>query len=89
VRQPRLTQALLCTVAVLLALNLAVGLANGPSPSAGLVQTAHAQGTTNSAQQREQMIAQLKAVSAKLDAVSAKLDGTLTVRVEGGVDIND
>lgn len=88
-RQSRLIQALLATCALLLALNLAVALTDGPAPATGLVQTAHAQGATNAAQQREQIIAQLKSVSSKVDALSSQLNGTLTVRVEGPVEIND
>ncbi|MEM0913755.1 MAG: hypothetical protein AAGB29_03420 [Planctomycetota bacterium] len=86
-RHSRTIHALLATCAVLLAMNLAVALTGGHTPE--LVQTARAQGATNAAQQREQMVAQLKAISSKVDALSAKLDGTLTVRVEGPVDVND
>ncbi|MEM1207952.1 MAG: hypothetical protein AAF586_06445 [Planctomycetota bacterium] len=88
-RHSRTLHALLGGCALLLALNLAVTLTNGPAPAAGLIQTAHAQGATNAAQQREQMIAQLKSLSSKVDALNSKLSGALTVRVEGPVETKD
>jgi hypothetical protein len=88
-RPPRLTHALLATALLLLTLNLGVALTNGPGPSAGFVQTAHAQGAVNAGAQREQIIAQLKSLNSKLDAMRSRLDAPLTVRVDGGVDSDD
>ncbi|MEO0586496.1 MAG: hypothetical protein AAF078_02550 [Planctomycetota bacterium] len=82
-RPNRLTHGLLAACAVLLALNLCTALLGKPDPAIGLINTAQAQGVVNAADQREQMLAQLKSLGAKVDALSRKLSRPLTVRVEG------
>jgi hypothetical protein len=67
----RYFQVVLTVIAVLLALNLWTAWTASP---AGFAQSAYAQGTVNAAQQRVEMIDQLK----KLNATVDRLDRTLT-----------
>lgn len=79
--------AVLTTIAVLLALNLWVGVHHAPGVSPNPEGTALAQGRVDAGQQRTEMIAQLKSLSSSVDSLSKKLsDGSVTVKVEGGAD---
>ena len=79
--------SILTTIAVLLALNLWVGVNTAPGASTGLENQAVAQGRTDAGQQRSEMIDQLKALKDSVDSMSKKLsDGSITVKVEGDVD---
>ena len=73
--------ALLTTIAVLLALNLWVGLNTaGTSPEGQAI----AQGRVDAGQQRAEMITQLKELKTSVNDLSKKLsDGSITVKVEG------
>ncbi|MEM6334054.1 MAG: hypothetical protein AAF823_12030 [Planctomycetota bacterium] len=85
----RLTHALLTACAVLLILNLCTAFFGKPDPAVGLVNTAQAQGVVNAAEQREQMLAQLRSLTSKVDALSRKLSRPLTVRVESSLPQDD
>lgn len=76
--------AVLTTIAVLLALNLWVGV---NTPGTSHEGQAFAQGRVDAGQQRAEMITQLKELKTSVDALSKKLtDGSITVKVEGEAD---
>lgn len=80
--------AVLTTIAVLLALNLWVNVHQ--SPAASLIDPAseaQAQGRVDAGQQRAAMIDELKNLTGKVDALSRKLaDGSIKVTVQGEPD---
>ena len=79
--------AVLTTLAVLLALNLWVGVNAGPGESTNPEGQAIAQGRVDAGQQRAEMITQLKELKSSVDSLSSKLsDGSITVKVEGDAD---
>ena len=73
---------LLTVIAVLLALNLWVGLHAGSSPannaSLSLATPAHAQGRANPAEERQEMIGKLDEINESVQDLSDKLDNTIT-----------
>lgn len=73
----------LTVLAVLLALNLWVGVNSGPSEGIGLEGQAIAQGRVDAGQQRAEMIKELKGLKSTVEAMSSKLtDGSIKVKVE-------
>jgi len=73
----------LTVLAVLLALNLWVGVHATPSQGVGLESRANAQGRIDAGQQRAEMIKELKGLKATVEAMSGKLtDGSIKVKVE-------
>lgn len=79
--------AVLTVIAVLLALNLWVGVNPAPSDSINPEGQAIAQGRVDAGQQRAEMIKELKGVKSTVEAMSKKLsDGSITVKVEGDAD---
>lgn len=80
--------SVLTIIAVLLALNVWLGVHSGPSVSASLHSEALAQGSANAGQQRAEMIKELKGLKSTVESISKKLsDGSVKVKVEG--DINN
>jgi hypothetical protein len=76
--------AVLTAVAVLLTLNLWVGLNSSPGDSLSLESQAVAQGRVDAGQQRAEMIKELKSLKSTVESMSTKLsDGSVTVKVEG------
>lgn len=76
--------AVLTTIAVLLALNLWVGIHHAPGVEPNPEGQAIAQGRVDAGQQRAEMIKELKGVKSTVESVSKKLsDGSITVKVEG------
>lgn len=75
----------LTAIALLLALNLWVGIHDAPASSAiEPANEAHAQGRVDAGQQRAAMIEELKGLNGKIDTLSKKLgDGSVKVKVEG------
>ena len=79
--------AVLTTLAVLLALNLWVGVNAGPGDRTNPEGQAIAQGRVDAGQQRAEMITQLKELKSSVESLSKKLsDGSITVKVEGDAD---
>lgn len=79
--------AVLTTIAVLLALNLWVGVNHAPGVAPSSDSQAIAQGRVDAGQQRAEMIKELKGVKSTVESMSKKLsDGSITVKVEGGAD---
>lgn len=76
--------SVLTVIAVLLALNLWVGVHQSPAAAAiDPSADALAQGRVDAGKQRADMIAELKNLSGKVDAMSKKLtDGSMKVTVE-------
>lgn len=74
----------LTVIAVLLGLNLWVGMHRAPSGSAlDPSGTAHATGRIDAGQQRARMIEELSALGGKIDSVGKKLtDGSIKVQVQ-------
>lgn len=73
----------LTVLAVLLALNLWVGVQPSPSNQLGLESQAIAQGTVNAGQQRTEMIKELQGIKSTVESMSKKLtDGSIKVKVE-------
>ena len=76
----------LTVLAVLLALNLWVGVQPSPSNQFGMEGQAIAQGRVDAGQQRAEMIKELKGVKSTVESMSKKLsDGSITVKVEGDI----
>lgn len=74
--------SILTILAVLLAMNLWVGVKT--TPSIGLDNQAIAQGRVDAGQQRAEMITQLKELKSSVESISNKLsDGSITVSIEG------
>lgn len=79
--------AVLTVIAVLLALNLWVGVNPSPSASANPEGQAIAQGRVDAGQQRADMIKELKGMKSTIEAMSKKLtDGSIKVKVESEPD---
>lgn len=75
--------AVLTVIAVLLALNLWVGVSPTPSDRISLESQAMAQGRVDAGQQRAEMIKELKGLKSTVEAMSSKLtDGSIKVKVE-------
>ena len=75
--------AVLTVLAVLLALNLWVGVHPGPGQGMGLENQAHAQGRIDAGQQRAEIIKELKGLKSTVEAMNSKLtDGSIKVKVE-------
>lgn len=76
--------AVLTTIAVLLALNLWVGAHDRPGVKPSSEGQAIAQGRVDAGQQRAEMVKELKGVKSTVESMSKKLsDGSITVKVEG------
>lgn len=74
----------LTAIALLLALNLWVGVNASPGERASLETQAVAQGSVTSGQQRAEMIKELKGIKSTVESLSEKLtSGSITVKVEG------
>lgn len=81
-RNTKYLHAVLTSIALLLAMNLWVGM--NPAPGTNTAGQAIAQGRVDAGQQRAEMITQLKELKSAVDALSRKLsDGSVTVKVEG------
>lgn len=79
--------AVLTTIALLLALNLWVGVNPSPADSMNPEGQAIAQGRVDAGQQRAEMITELKGLKSTVESISKKLsDGSITVKVEGEPD---
>ena len=79
--------AVLTVIALLLALNLWVGVNPSPSASGNPEGQAIAQGRVDAGQQRAEMIKELQGVKSTVEAMSKKLsDGSIKVKVEGDAD---
>ena len=76
----------LTAIAVLLALNLWVGVNAEPGDRSSLESQAIAQGRVDAGQQRAEMIKELKGLKTAVDSLSKKLDGSIKVKVEGDAD---
>lgn len=76
----------LTAIAVLLALNLWVGVNAEPGDSSSLESQAIAQGRVDAGQQRSEIIKELKGLKTAVDSLSKKLDGSIKVKVEGDAD---
>jgi len=76
--------AVLTVIALMLALNVWVGIHQSPAASAfDPASQALAVGTADAGTQRVEMINQLKAISDKIDGLKSKLsDGSIKVTVE-------
>ncbi len=76
--------AVLTVIALLLALNLWVGVHPSPSESMNPEGQAIAQGSVNAGQQRAEMIKELQGLKSTVESMSKKLtDGSIKVKVEG------
>ncbi|MFK7790817.1 MAG: hypothetical protein AB8C95_15155 [Phycisphaeraceae bacterium] len=76
--------SVLTAIALLLALNLWVGVNGSPSDSINPEGQAIAQGRVDAGQQRAEMIKELKGLKSTVESMSKKLsDGSITVKVEG------
>lgn len=76
--------AVLTAIALLLALNLWVGVNASPSNNTSLAGQAIAQGRVDAGQQRAQMIKELVGLKSTVESMSKKLsDGSIKVKVEG------
>lgn len=79
--------AVLTVIAVLLALNLWVGVNPAPSEQIGMESQAIAQGRVDAGQQRAEMVKELKGLKSTVESMSKKLsDGSITVKIEGDVE---
>lgn len=78
--------AVLTTIALLLALNLWVGVNSAPGERVSLESQAIAQGRIDAGQQRAEMIKELKGLKSTVESMSKKLDDSITVKVEGDAD---
>jgi hypothetical protein len=79
--------AVLTTIAVLLALNFWAGIHHAPGVIPSLDNQAIAQGRVDAGQQRAEMIKELKGLKSTVESLSKKLsDGSITVKVEGDAD---
>ncbi|MEM9348588.1 MAG: hypothetical protein AAGB26_18625 [Planctomycetota bacterium] len=79
--------AVLTTIAILLALNLWVGMNYMPGQSLNPESQAIAQGRVDAGQQRSEMIKELKGLKSTVESMSKKLsDGSIKVKVEGDAD---
>lgn len=78
--------AVLTAIALLLALNLWVGVNPAPGSTNPEAQ-AVAQGRVDAGQQRAEMIKELKGLKSTVESMSKKLtDGSIKVKVEGDAD---
>ena len=79
--------AVLTTIAVLLALNLWVGVHHAPGVVPNPENQAIAQGRVDAGQQRAEMIKELQGLKSTVESMSKKLtDGSIKVKVEGDKD---
>lgn len=77
----------LTAIALLLALNLWVGVNGSPGDSTNPEGQAIAQGRVDAGQQRSEMIKELKGLKSTVESMSKKLsDGSIKVKVEGDAD---
>jgi hypothetical protein len=80
-RSLRYLNGVLTVLAVLLTLNLWGQWHSAPDATLPAVDRAHAQGRANPAQQRMEMIGQLKKVNKQLGSISDRLDKPFEVEV--------